>query len=241
MVSQADRVRPGGPAPAAHGAAALLRRALVAAVAAAVALHVLAAVTLFVLRSQNPLLTALQAQRRIEALLTGATYTKRQTFVPGARISRHLRRAVVAAEDGGFFAHGGIDWDELQNAIDENERRRRPRGGSTITQQLVKNLFFGTRARWLSKPFDFTLAPLADAILGKPRTLELYLNVVEWGPGVYGAEAAAWHHYGRGAARLSRDQAARLAAILPSPRRRDPDRMNRYSRIILRRMDGRGW
>ena len=132
-------------------------------------------------------------------------------------------------------------WDELRNAMEENERRRRPRGGSTITQQLVKNLFFGTRLRWLTKPFDFTLAPMADAILGKARTLELYLNVVEWGPGIYGAEAAARHHYRTAAARLTREQAARLASVLPAPRRRDPDRMTRYSRIILTRMAGRGW
>jgi len=219
----------------------LFRRVLLALVAAVVLLHLLAAGTFFVLRKQTPLITALQAQRRIEAIFTGSEYTKRQTIVPMRRISRHLAHAVIAAEDGGFFAHGGIDWDELKNAMEENEQRRRPRGGSTITQQLVKNLFFGTRARWLTKPFDFTLAPLADAILGKPRTLELYLNVVEWGPGVYGAEAAARHHYGTGAARLSREQAARLAAILPAPRRRHPERMNRYSRIILTRMAGRGW
>jgi monofunctional biosynthetic peptidoglycan transglycosylase len=158
-----------------------------------------------------------------------------------AHISRHLRHAVVAAEDGGFFAHGGIDWDELRNVMEENERRRHLRGGSTITQQLVKNLFFGTRARWLTKPLDFTLAPLADAILGKRRTLELYLNVVEWGPGVYGAEAAARHHYRTSARWLGREQAARLAAVLPAPLSRRPYAMNRYSRIILTRMAGRGW
>jgi monofunctional biosynthetic peptidoglycan transglycosylase len=216
-------------------------RLLLGLVAALLALHLFAAVTFFLLRDMNPLVTALQVQRRIEAVLTGTMYTKRQSLQPMARISRHLRHAVVAAEDGGFFDHGGIDWDELQNALEENEHRRRIRGGSTITQQLVKNLFFGTRVRWLSKPFDFTLAPMADAILGKDRTLEIYLNVVEWGPGVFGAEAAARHHYRTGAASLGREQAARLAACLPAPRKRKPGAMNRYSRIILTRMAGRGW
>lgn len=240
-MTRGGRSRAGGRASGASRALRLLRRGLLALLAAVLALHLVAALTLLVLRTQYPLVTALQAQRRIEAVVTRSRYTKRQTIVPLARISRHLRRAVIAAEDGGFFAHGGIDWDELRNVMEENERRRRPRGGSTITQQLVKNLFFGTRLRWLTKPLDFTLAPLADAILGKQRTLELYLNVVEWGPGVWGAEAAARHHYGKSAAGLSREQAARLAAVLPAPRTRDPDRMNRYSRIILRRMAGRGW
>jgi monofunctional glycosyltransferase len=204
-------------------------------------LHAAAALALLMMRAVDPPTTALQIQRRVEALIEHRPYTKRQTQLPLSRISRDLAHAVVAAEDGGFFAHGGIDWDELKNAVDENERRRRWRGGSTITQQLVKNLFYGTRLRWLTKPLDFTLAPLADLILGKQRTLDLYLNVVEWGPGVYGAEAAARFHYGIHASQLDRERAARLAAILPAPLRRHPGAMNRYARIIMTRMEGRGW
>jgi monofunctional biosynthetic peptidoglycan transglycosylase len=105
----------------------------------------------------------------------------------------------------------------------------------------VKNLFFTTHRNPVRKAFEYALTPAADFILGKERTLELYLNVVEWGPGVFGAEAAAQHHFGVPAARLSREQAARLAAILPSPLRRKPARMNRYSSAILERMRQSGW
>lgn len=218
-----------------------LRVFLVNALAALIVFHAAVVLSLFAMRTIDPPVTALQIQRRIEALVTFSDYRPVRTPVPIERISRHLIHAVVAAEDGGFFAHGGIDWEELQNAVEENERRKRWRGGSTITQQLVKNLYFGTRLRWLTKPFDYTVAPLADGILGKARVLAIYLNIVEWGPGVYGAEAACRHWYDRPAAGIGRERAARLAAILPAPRHRHPDRMNRYSRIILTRMAGRGW
>src|SRR4029077_6078930 len=115
------------------------------------------------------------------------------------------------------------------------------RGASTITQQLVKNLFFTTHRNPGRKVFEYTLAPLAVLILGRDRVLELYLNVIEWGPGVYGAEAAAEYHYRTSAAALSREQSARLAAIVPSPRRRKPERMNQYGAIIQDRMRLLGW
>ena len=115
------------------------------------------------------------------------------------------------------------------------------RGASTITQQLVKNLFFTTHRNPVRKAFEYTLAPLADWILGKTRVLELYLNLIEWGPGVYGVEAAAEYHYHTTAARLDREQSARLAACLPSPRRRKPAKMNQYSADILERMRQVGW
>ena len=115
------------------------------------------------------------------------------------------------------------------------------RGASTITQQLVKNLFLTTSRSFVRKGIEFTLVPLAERILGKRRILELYLNVIEWGPGVYGAEAAAQYHYGIPAARVNREQGARLAAILPSPLRRRPARMNEYSARILERMSKMGW
>jgi monofunctional biosynthetic peptidoglycan transglycosylase len=233
------RVRRAGTKPLT--ALSVARFVLVRAVVAVLAFHVFAAGALFACRYVDPPVTALQIQREVEAVFTREKYRHVQAPVPLGRISRHLQHAVVAAEDGGFFDHGGIDWDELQNAVEENERRKRWRGGSTITQQLVKNLFFGTRLRWVSKPLDFTLAPLADWILGKRRTLAIYLNVVEWGRGVYGAEAASRHFYGTSVASLDRERAARLAACLPAPRRRHPDRMNRYSRIILHRMAARGW
>jgi monofunctional biosynthetic peptidoglycan transglycosylase len=121
------------------------------------------------------------------------------------------------------------------------EEGRIGRGGSTITQQLVKNLFFTTNRSFLRKAVEFTLAPPAEWFLPKRRIMELYLNVIEWGPGVYGAESAAQHWYGVSAARLTREQSARLAAILPNPIRRKPGRMNAYTEEILRRMAQMGW
>jgi len=117
----------------------------------------------------------------------------------------------------------------------------RLRGGSTITQQLVKNLFFGTGRSIFRKAAELTLVPVAELVLSKRRILELYLNVVEWGPGVYGAESAGRYHYGVPARNIGRDQAARLAAILPSPLKRRPDRMNHYGELIKERMREVGW
>jgi monofunctional biosynthetic peptidoglycan transglycosylase len=117
----------------------------------------------------------------------------------------------------------------------------RLRGGSTITQQLVKNLFFGTDRSILRKGAEVTLVPVAELVLGKQRILELYLNEVEWGPGVYGAEAACRYYYRTSAGNVDREQAARLAAILPLPLKRRPEYMNRYSGLILERMGQMGW
>ncbi len=189
----------------------------------------------------DPPTSALQVQRRWERLID-PSYRKQYSFVPLERISEHLQHAVIAAEDGRFYEHGGIDWDELQNAMEANlERGRFWRGGSTISQQLVKNLFLTSGFGFLRKGVEFTLAPLAERMLSKERILELYLNVIEWGDGVYGIEAAAREYYGISAAQLSREQSARLAACLPAPRTRRPGRMHRYSREILRRMETQGW
>ena len=117
----------------------------------------------------------------------------------------------------------------------------RMRGGSTLTQQLVKNLFFGTGRSILRKGAEFTLVPVAELVLGKRRILELYLNEVEWGPGVYGAESACRYYYRTSARSLDREEAARLAAILPLPLKRRPEHMNRYSGLILERMRQVGW
>lgn len=121
------------------------------------------------------------------------------------------------------------------------QRKRMRRGGSTITQQLVKNLFLTTHRIAGRKLLEIPLALLAELVLDKDRILELYLNVVEWGPGIYGAEAAARHHYGLPASALSRNQAARMAACLPAPRTRTPQEMDRLGGLIERRMASRGW
>jgi monofunctional biosynthetic peptidoglycan transglycosylase len=194
------------------------------------------------LRWVDPWFTGVQAQRRVESWFAAGRYQKRYTPVAIARISPHLRHAVVAAEDGRFYQHWGIDWAELGKVTEKGMDTRRPlRGASTITQQLVKNLFFTTHRNPVRKVAEFGLAPAAELVLGKERILELYLNSVEWGPGVFGAEAAARYHYGVGAGALSRDQAARLAACLPAPRRRRPAAMHQYGAIILDRMAQMGW
>jgi monofunctional biosynthetic peptidoglycan transglycosylase len=148
---------------------------------------------------------------------------------------------VIAAEDTRFYQHRGIDWEEMGKIAEEKLQRGRLRGGSTITQQLVKNLFLTTSRSVIRKGIEFTLVPFGELILGKRRILELYLNVIEWGPGVYGAEAAAQYCYGISAARVGREQAARLAACIPAPRARKPARMDDYSAEILARMRRMGW
>ena len=189
-----------------------------------------------------PPTTGVQTQRRVEAWITGADYDKHYRPVARDRISDHLAHAVIAAEDGRFYTHGGIDWKAVREAVEDNRRRGRIwRGGSTITQQLVKNLFMTTHGSLARKAFEVPLAYTAEAILSKERILTLYLNVIEWGPGVYGAEAAAQHHYGVSAKKLSRRQSAQLAAVIPSPRARTPQRMGTYTRTIERRMRQLGW
>lgn len=197
---------------------------------------------LVMLRHVDPPFTGVQLQRRVEALLAHKPYRKRMKFVPLSRISPSLQHAVISAEDGNFYKHHGIDWGQVQQVAEESsETGHIRRGASTIPQQLVKNLFFTTHRNPVRKAFEYTLAPLADRILGKQRELELYLNLVEWGPGVWGAEAAAEYHYHTTAAQLNRDQSARLAACLPSPLRRRPARMDHYSALILERMNQAGW
>ena len=205
-------------------------------------LHAAWAMALLALRFVDPPTTGVQIQRRVESLFSRAAYKKRQTFVPLRRISPQLQHAVIAAEDGNFYKHHGIDWGQVRQVIEDSaDSGEVTRGASTIAQQLVKNLFFTTHRNPVRKVFEYTLAPMAVMILGRARVLELYLNVIEWGPGVFGAEAAAEFHYRVAAATLNREQAARLAAILPSPRRRKPDRMNQYSTIIQDRMRLLGW
>jgi monofunctional biosynthetic peptidoglycan transglycosylase len=126
-------------------------------------------------------------------------------------------------------------------AADRSRQTSRFRGASAITQQLVKNLFFTTHRNPVRKAFEYTLAPMADWILGKRRVLELYLNVIEWGRAVYGAEAAAEYHYGTSVDELDRGQSAMLAACLPSPRRRKPARTDHYSALTMDRMNQVGW
>jgi monofunctional biosynthetic peptidoglycan transglycosylase len=201
----------------------------------------LAALLLVAARWIDPPTTAVQIERRVQAWIHRTPYRKRYQFVPLSQISPDFQHAVIAAEDGRFYEHHGFDWHQIQIDAEEDMEGGRVRGASTITQQLVKNLFFGTSRSILRKGAEFTLVPVAELVLGKQRILELYLNVVEWGPGIYGAEQACRYHYKTSARNAGRQQSARLAAILPAPLKRRPERMNRYSEIILGRMRQMGW
>jgi monofunctional biosynthetic peptidoglycan transglycosylase len=200
-----------------------------------------AALLLLLARWIDPPTTAVHMQRHLQAAIRGTPYHERYRFVPLSQISPNLQHAVVAAEDARFYQHHGFDWHELQIAADEDMEGGRMRGASTITQQLVKNLFFGTGRSVLRKGAEFTLVPVAELVLGKQRILEIYLNVVEWGPAIYGAEAACNYHYRTSARNIGSEQAARLAAILPAPLKRRPERMNHYSALILERMRQMAW
>lgn len=206
------------------------------------ALWVLAALMLVSLRWLNPPTTAVHVERRLEAWVAHKPYEERYEFVPLRAISPNLQHAVIAAEDARFYEHHGFDWHAMEIAAEDDVAgARRIRGGSTLDQQLVKNLFFGTERSLLRKGAEATLVPVAELTLGKQRILELYLNEVEWGPGIYGAEAASRSYYKVPARSLSREQAAELAAILPAPLKRRPGHMQRYSGIILERMRQMGW
>ena len=201
----------------------------------------LAALTLLLARWIDPPSTAVHMQRRLQAWIHGAPYHERYRFVPLGQISPDLQHAVIAAEDARFYQHHGFDWHEIQIAAEDDLDGGRSRGASTITQQLVKNLFFGTGRSVLRKGAEFTLVPVAEFVLGKQRILEIYLNVVEWGPGVYGADPASRYYYRTAALNIDQQEAARLAAILPAPLKRRPERMNNYSALILERMHLMGW
>jgi monofunctional glycosyltransferase len=210
-------------------------------VIAIVALWSLAALILVAARWIDPPTTAVHIQRRLQAWVHHTPYRERYTFIPLSQISPNLQHAVIAAEDARFYQHHGFDWNAIQIDAKEDLEGGRTRGASTLTQQLVKNLFFGTGRSILRKGAETTLVPIAEFVLGKQRILELYLNVVEWGPGIYGAEAACRAYDRTPARNIDREQAARLAAILPAPLKRRPERMNSYSAVILKRMSQMGW
>lgn len=189
----------------------------------------------------DPPTTAVHIQRRLQATIQNKPYEARYKFVPLSQISPELQHSVIAAEDARFYQHHGFDWHEIQVAAEDGLEGERIRGASTLTQQLVKNLFFGTGGSFLRKGAELTLVPVAETVLGKQRILEIYLNVVEWGSGVYGAESACRYYEKTSARRVGRQQAAQLAAILPAPLKRRPERMNHYSATILKRMSQMGW
>ena len=194
------------------------------------------------LRTANPATTALIELRKAEALNGGKVWTPQYRYVPLSAISGNLRRAVVVAEDGNFYSHDGFDTAEIAKAIEAGyEKGEMPRGASTISQQLAKNLYLSPSRNPIRKLREALITWRLESTLTKNRILELYLNVIEWGDGVFGAEAAARYYYRKPASALSAYEAAYLAAIIPSPRkvfnpRLHPQRVEKRAQLILRRM-----
>jgi len=190
------------------------------------------------LAQTNPTTTPLMEIRQARAVEKGRPTKRKWTWVPLNRISTNLQRAVIAAEDASFFHHEGFDWKGIKNAALNNlEAGEMKHGGSTITQQLAKNLYLSSERSLLRKAQEALITRLLEHHLTKGRILELYLNIAEWGHGVYGAEAASRHHFGKPATELTQDEAAWLAAMLPSPLRYDPIRKTatltrRHDRIL---------
>ena len=220
-----------------------LRILLIAAAAGLLALAVFFATLPDVrpLRTSWPATTAFLERRKAELAREGVSTRIEWTPVPMSRIARSLAHAVVVAEDARFYEHSGVDWDAVRNALEKNlDRGNLKVGGSTITQQLAKNLYLSpARSPW-RKLREWAIARRLESTLTKRRILELYLNVIEFGPRTFGAEAAAHRFFHKPAASLSEGEAATLAAVIPSPRIYDPvrhpDRVERRARRILRWM-----
>lgn len=185
--------------------------------------------------------TAFMAYRMGELRERKPDATLRYEWVPYSKISRNLKRALIAAEDSKFVEHEGFDWDGIQLALEKNRNKGRTvAGGSTITQQLAKNLFLSPEKTYLRKGQEAIITLMLESMLDKERILEIYLNVIEWGNGIFGAEAAARRYYGVAAAQLGAEQAARLAAMAPNPRFYERNLsapgLRRKTGIILARM-----
>jgi monofunctional glycosyltransferase len=196
------------------------------------------------LKSDNPSETALMRQRMREAESEGKTLRITQRWIPLSKIPRHLIDAVVVAEDGMFYAHHGIDWFEVRESIEKNiDQKRAARGASTITQQLAKNLYLSTSKDPIRKGKELIITLLMENQLGKNRILELYLNCIEWGRGIFGVDAAAHAYFGKSASALTLEESIRLASVIPSPLKHRASDDSRYvlrrKDIVLRRMQAR--
>lgn len=192
-------------------------------------------------RYVDPGETRFMAQRLSELREKNPQAALRQTWVPYGRISIHLKRAVVAAEDDKFIDHEGFDWEGIQKALEKNQKKGRiVAGGSTISQQLAKNLFLSSAKTPWRKAQEAIITVWLETFWDKRRILEVYLNVVEWGEGIFGAEAAARRYFGVGAGQLTPEQAARLAVMLPAPRKFEKNPYSAYldrrTQLILARM-----
>lgn len=241
-------------------------RLLALALLAGLALQLYFAGRIALMRSVNPESTAFQRSEVYAVAKNTGALKWRQQWVPYARVSDHLKRAIIVSEDSGFIVHDGVDMQALEKAWEKNEKNEKnaraeqyvappaslakappaktPKifGGSTITQQLAKNLFLSGERTFLRKGQELLLALMLEALLNKQRILEIYLNSVEWGEGVFGAEAASQHYYRKPASQLSPPEAARLAVMLPRPKYFETRTTSGYlasrARVITARMGG---
>ena len=189
----------------------------------------------------NPSMTSFMREQAAALREKNPDAKIQQVWVPYNRISNNLKRAIIASEDANFSEHEGVDWDALQKAYEKNNKKKKVvSGGSTITQQLAKNLFLSGSRSYLRKGQELVITYMLETLMDKERIFEIYLNVVEFGKGTFGAEAAARHYYGVSAANLGAAQAAKLAVMLPNPRffdtHRDSNYLARRTGVILRRM-----
>jgi len=212
-----------------------LRRAILLALIVLAALQAWYLCWIVYWRWHNPEQTAFMRHAEARLALRRPAPRLQQQWVAYGRISGNLKRAVVAAEDARFLSHEGVDWEAMEKAYEQNLRRGRlAHGGSTISQQLAKNLFLSSQRSYLRKAQELLITWMVEAVWNKRRILEVYLNVVEWGDGVFGAQAAARHYFGVDAASLSPEEAAQMAAMLPAPRLFDH---HRDAPFLLQRTD----
>ncbi|MBL8151986.1 MAG: monofunctional biosynthetic peptidoglycan transglycosylase [Blastocatellia bacterium] len=203
------------------------------------------------LKETNPKTTAMIEARLEQAKAAGREEVKQQIWVPIDKISNNLVRAVLAGEDARFFSHNGFDTEAIKKAIEHDWKEGRfARGASTVTQQLAKNLYLSESKNPLRKLKEAIITRRLEENLSKKRILEIYLNVIEWGDGIYGAEAASKNYFGKSASQLSANDAAFLAAMIPNPRtvynpKKNPKRVTRRQKLLLKRMRAvnlpKGW
>jgi monofunctional biosynthetic peptidoglycan transglycosylase len=198
------------------------------------------------LKTRPPKTTAYIELRKRQALEKKRTVVIRWTYVPYSAISEHLIKAVVTAEDDEFWRHDGVDWNAIKAAYERNRKEGKfAAGGSTITMQLARNLYLSPSKNPLRKAKEILIARRLEKDLGKAKILELYLNVAEWGKGIFGCEAAAREYFSKSCAELGPDEAVAMAVVLPNPRRWDPAKRGKYvernSARIISRMAATGW
>lgn len=192
------------------------------------------------LRFINPPITYLMVQRGFERKAEGKDWKIEKSWVNIEDLSNNLKRATLAGEDANFLNHWGFDFKAMSNALEKNQKGKKIRGGSTISQQTAKNVFLWPGRSYIRKAFEAYFTVLIELLWGKERILEVYLNVIEMGDGIYGAEAATQHYFGKSAHSMSKSQAALIVAVLPNPLRWSPARPTRYiyykQGLILRNM-----